>query len=139
MLLLGVACHHHPASPETGALPEQQEKVTGIVWQLDRIQYGDDTLVKPDDPARYTLELLPDGKAAVRADCNRGDGTYVRDGSRLSLQVLTYTRAACSPDSLGGRYEKALNQVVSWMLRDGKLHLAMALDSGILSFSPAPR
>ena len=140
--LLCVACQHHPtaADPDSGAARQEgTPAITGIVWRLDQIQYGDDTLLKPEDPARYTLELLPDGRAAVRADCNRGGGTYVLNGSSLSLKVLASTEAACPPESLDDRYKKALNQAASWMLRDGKLHIAMALDSGILSFSPAPK
>jgi len=150
-LFLLAACHHQAPSPDAGSSSagapaiagEKAAKpaagITGVVWQLVQIEYGDDTLLKPDDPSRYTLELSPDGGASVRADCNRGGGTFVRDGSRLTLKVLAYTEAACSPESLDDRYRKALDQVVTWMLRDGKLHLAMALDTGILSFAPAPR
>jgi para-nitrobenzyl esterase len=138
-MLLCVACHPHPSSPDAGGGSAGTQGIVGIVWQLDQIQYGDDTLVKPDDPARYTLELTPDGNASVRADCNRGRGTFVLNGSSLSLKILAYTRAACLPESLDDRYRKALDQAASWMLRDGKLHIAMALDSGILSFAPAPR
>ncbi|MCI0658639.1 MAG: META domain-containing protein [Acidobacteria bacterium] len=79
-MILCVACHHHPTTAGPGAA-RQEATPAGIVWQLDQIQYGDDSLLNPDDPARYTLELLPDGKAAVRADCNRGHGTYVLSGS----------------------------------------------------------
>ncbi len=140
-VLLCAACQHHPTTVEpdgSAAAPgESAAGITGIVWQLDQIQYGDDTLLKPDDPARYSLELFPDGKAAVRADCNRGHGTYILSGSSLSLKILAYTRTACPPEPHEDRYKKALDQAASWMLRD--LHIAMALDSGILSFSPAPR
>jgi len=150
-LFLLAACHHQAPPPDAGSgsapapmitgdkpggLPAG---ITGIVWQLEQIQYGDDTLLKPDDPARYSLELSPDGGVSVGADCNRGHGTFLLDGSRLTLKVLAYTRAACPPESLDDRYRKALDQVATWMLRDGKLHLAMALDTGILSFAPAPR
>jgi len=48
-------------------------------------------------------------------------------------------RGACPPESLEGRYRKALDQAAPWMVRDGKLHIAMALDTGVLRFAPAPR
>lgn len=55
------------------------------------------------------------------------------------LLMPALLRGACPPESLEGRYRKALDQAASWMVRDGKLHIAMALDTGVLRFAPAPR
>ena len=98
----------------------------------------DDAVVVPDDPARYTLELAGDGRAAVRADCNRGSGTYTLDGRSLSFGPLATTRALCPPGSISDRYLAQLGLVASWTERDGHLFLATRADGAILEFRPAP-
>jgi len=109
----------------------------GVVWQLERIQMMDDTEKRPDDPSRYTLELLADGAAAVRADCNRGRGSYRLDGPELSFGPLATTRAMCPPESLSDAYLQQLAIAASWMIVDGRLAIATAMDSSILYFAPA--
>jgi heat shock protein HslJ len=107
-------------------------------WQLARIQMMDGTVLVPDHPSKYTLELGSDGRATVRADCNRGNGPYRLDGRSLTLGPLAATRAMCPPGSLSDRYLAQLSQVASWLERDGKLHLATRTDGAILEFLPAP-
>lgn len=51
-------------------------ELIGITWKLVKITYSDDTIFKPDDPAKYTLTFQDDGQVAVRIDCNRGYGTW---------------------------------------------------------------
>lgn len=126
-LLVGAACGGGsgaagPASP------------VGVVWQLERIQMMDDTEKRPDDPSRYTLELLPDGAAAVRADCNRGRGSYALDGPKLTFGPLATTRAMCPPGSLADAYLQQLAIAASWMIVDERLAIATAMDSSILYF-----
>jgi heat shock protein HslJ len=92
-------------------------------------------VVKPENPAAYTLEFLPDGKLAVGADCNRAMGASTADGSQLTLQAAAMTRAACPPGSLSDQYLEYLNGVVSYVFQDGDLFLALKYDSGIMKFS----
>ncbi len=116
----------------------KQPDITGRVWQLAEIQYSDDTSLIPDDPAKYTLEFSEDGNAFVRADCNRGKGSYLLTGTKLVLkQPMAYTRALCPPGSIFDRYTKALDAAASCLVRDGKLYIAMKADSGILKFDSA--
>ncbi len=107
-------------------------------WQLVRIQMMDDAVLVPDHPSRYTLELGSDGRASVRADCNRGSGPYRLDGRSLTFGPLATTRAMCPPGSLSDRYLAQLSQAASWLERDGKLHVATRADGSILEFQPAP-
>jgi heat shock protein HslJ len=107
-------------------------------WQLVKIQMMDDAVLVPDHPAMYTLELGSDGRASVRADCNRGSGAYKLEGRSLTFGPLATTRAMCPPGSLSDRYLAQLTQVASWLERDGKLHLATRADGAILEFQPAP-
>jgi len=108
----------------------------GTRWQLERIQMMDDTEMRPEDPSRYTLELAADGSVAVRADCNRGHGSYRLDGVQLRLGPLALTKMMCPAGSLGDRYAKLLAISASWMIVDGKLAIATAMDSAILFFTP---
>jgi para-nitrobenzyl esterase len=118
-----------PAAPAAGA-PALLDRT----WELVRIQFMDDTVLTPDDPSRYTLRLVPGGRAELRADCNRGAGGYALDGSALSFGPLATTRAACPPGSLSDRYLQQLGFVRSFVLKDGRLHLATMADGAILEF-----
>jgi heat shock protein HslJ len=124
----------------TGGTPSPPAPATIALrtWQLVRIQMMDDAVLIPDHPARYTLELGSDGRASVRADCNRGSGSYRLEGRSLAFGPLATTRATCPPGSLSDRYLAQLSQVASWLERDGKLHLAARADGAILEFQPAP-
>jgi para-nitrobenzyl esterase len=96
---------------------------------------GKGTEVVADDPSKYTLEFIDDDQVLVRVDCNRGKGTATIDGTSIDLQVAL-TRAACPPGSLSTEYTGDLNDAVSWVIRDGQLHLALPVDAGIATFRP---
>jgi heat shock protein HslJ len=51
-------------------------ELIGGTWRLVQFRGGDDTTVKPDDPAKYTLQFNADGSVAARIDCNRGRATW---------------------------------------------------------------
>ena len=110
----------------------------GTLWQLERIQMMDDTELRPEDPARYTLELGANGSVAVRADCNRGQGSHRLEGVELRIGPLATTRMLCPEGSLGDRYAQLLGISATWMFVDGQLAIATAMDAAILFFSPAP-
>lgn len=110
--------------------------LAGVVWEWTGFLSMDGSTVTPDDPNHYTIEFLADGAIAVGADCNRGRGTYTRDGSSVDLEVLALTRAMCPPESLSDDFIGYVNTVTSLVFADGQLHLALPMDGGILSFSP---
>lgn len=110
----------------------------GAVWQLQEIRYPGGDVMLPDDPAKYTLQLGADGRAAMRVDCNRATGGYTLGNSAIDFGVMAMTRAACPPGSLDSRYITALGQAVSWSLRDGRLHLEVGAGGGVLVFAQAP-
>jgi heat shock protein HslJ len=136
-------CTPAPAAATCGPVPvpgapSVASSIVMRVWHLVRILMMDGAVHVPDHPAKYTLELAGDGRAAVRADCNRGTATYVIDGSSLKFGPIATTRAACSPASLSERYVQQLGLVASYLERDGKLHLATRADGAVLEFQPAP-
>lgn len=112
------------------------ESLSGVVWKWQQFQSSDESVVKPENPGAYTLEFLAEGALAVGADCNRATGTYTVDGSLLTLEVTAMTMAACPPGSLATQYVEYLNNVVSYVFKDGNLYLALKFDSGIMEFTP---
>ena len=115
-----------------------QPSLIGVVWEWTGLLSGDGSTVTPDDPARYTIEFLPEGMVAVGADCNRGRGTFTRDGSQIDIGVNALTRAMCPPGSLSNDFVAYLTDVVAVTFADGQLHMDLPMDSGILSFRPQP-
>jgi heat shock protein HslJ len=118
--------------------PPAPSSITLRTWHLVKIQMMDDAVFVPDHPSKYTLELGSDGRASVRADCNRGSGSYRLEGRSLTFGPMATTRAMCPPGSLSDRYLVQLAYVASWLERDGRLHLATRADGSILEFQPAP-
>jgi heat shock protein HslJ len=117
------------ASPSPG-LP-------GTSWQLVKFEGGDDTILTPDDRAKYTIEFAADGRLAARIDCNRGRGTWKSSGSnQISFGPLALTRAKCPPGSLHDRIVKQWENIRSYVIRDKHLFLALMSDGGIYEFEP---
>jgi heat shock protein HslJ len=100
------------------------------------IQNADNTLVHPDDPAKYTLEFQPDGSLVARLNCNRGHGTWKSTSpGQLELGVMAVTMAACLPPSLDTRMAKDLGAVHSYVIENGHLHLNLST-GGFYEFEP---
>ena len=91
--------------------------------------------VDVDDPNKYTLQLLPDGTVRIRADCNRGFGTYAMTGREISFSKTAYTRAACPPGSLFDVYTRNLEKANSYVVEGDKLHITYGTDAGIMKFA----
>jgi heat shock protein HslJ len=88
-----------------------------------------------DGPSKYTIRFSPDGKVAVKADCNRGTGSYAFGDDRgISFKPLALTRAACPAGSLSDRFVKEVGRASSYFIRDGDLYLELPADSGTLRF-----
>ncbi len=119
--------------PERDRSPEA---VVGKVWQWESFVSPVETIEVPA-PERHSLELMPDGKASARFDCNRGGGTYRIEPGMLTFGPLMSTRMACAPGSLGERYARELGRVTSFFVEGGKLYLELPVDSGTLRFRPA--
>jgi heat shock protein HslJ len=108
--------------------------LTAVIWEWRELRGGDDSVIAPDHPERYTLTFLDAGKLAVRADCNRAMGTFRVDAPTLELDAAAMTRAMCPPESLSDRFLRDLADVRSHVFRDGNLYLALWADAGIMEF-----
>ena len=124
-------------SPETA--PSVPDPLKGTQWQLVDIQYMDDTVLKPDADGKYTLRFADDGSVSIKADCNMLGGSYTfTSPSGLEFGPLRSTMAFCGEKSLYNRFTKDMPFVRSFVIKDGKLHLALMADGGIYQFSPLP-
>ncbi len=115
------------------------DPLAGTRWQLVDIQYMDDTVVKPDAADKYTLDFSADGNVSIKADCNMLGGRYTfTSPSGLEFGPLRSTMAFCGEKSLYSRFTKDMPFVRSFVIKDGRLHLALMADGGIYQFSPLP-
>ncbi len=133
-----------PGGTGTGWAGPPTAPLAGTQWRLVEIQSMDDAqgITRPEDPSRYTLRFDGDGTVHLRLDCNRARGTWsARAGAdpgngSLRLGPLATTRALCPPPSLGRRLGAQAPYVRSYLLKDGRLHLSLLADGGILVWEP---
>jgi membrane-bound inhibitor of C-type lysozyme len=112
-------------------------ELVGSTWRLVEFQSSDDKtgVAKPDDPSKYTLSLGPDGRAAMRLNCNRATGPWSShangaDSGSFTLGPLAVTKALCAPPSLDQQIAKDTQYIRSYVLRDGRLYLNLMADGG---------
>jgi len=116
-----------------------RDPLVGYEWQLVAVERrGSDADRTPVDPTLYTLELRSDGRMLVRADCNRGEGHWKRDGSSLWFPGLTFTGVDCGFESLFEDVAQGLAAVEGYAFRDGHLFLLEAGSNELLEYEPAP-
>ncbi len=131
-----VSCHSRGVSPPAQQAREGQKSgIIGVVWRLREIQRTNGQTVVVDEPDKYTLELLPNGQVRIRADCNRGFGSYTIKGSEISFHKTAYTMAACPPGSLFDEFTRNLHEANSYVIKDGNLHITYGIDAGIMKFA----
>jgi heat shock protein HslJ len=140
----GTAASSIPASSVVTAPADEPQTAApdsglgGTSWQLLKIMSMDDTTYTPDDPALYTLEFGSDGSMKLRADCNRGSGSWSSESAgQLQFAVIAVTQAECAADSLHMTYLRQFQWVRSYVIEGGYLFLATLADGSIIEFEPA--
>ena len=127
------------AEPAEQAGDDAASELAGTSCRLVRIMEMDDSVDEPADRSLYTLEFGADGHAAMRADCNRGSGTWTSESPpQLTFGPIASTRAMCSPESLSDKYLAQFGWVRSYVMKDGNLFLATMADGSIIEFEPSP-
>ena len=125
-----------PADEPDAAVPDSG--LGGTSWKLLKIMSMDDTTYTPDDPALYTLEFGRDGSMNLRADCNRGGGSWVSESAgHLQFVGIAATQAECAPDSIHVTYLRQFQWVRSYVIEGGHLFLATMADGSIIEFESA--
>lgn len=117
--------------------------LAGSNWQLVQFQSSDDSIgtIRPDDPARYTMELGAEGRLAMRLDCNRATGRWSATQSSpgtasgaFTLSPTAMTRAMCPPGSMDTRIARDSAFIRSYVLEGDMLNLALQADGGIYTW-----
>lgn len=132
MTLAGCAAGPGDNAPARVRSPEA---ITGKAWQWAGTVTPTGT-IDPPAPERYTLELAPNGRLLVRADCNRGTGRYRIGAGTIALGPIATTRMACPPGSLDATYLADLQRATAFFVERGHLHLALPAESGTMRFAP---
>ncbi|HET9660228.1 MAG TPA: META domain-containing protein [Thermomicrobiales bacterium] len=109
--------------------------LAGVVWQWAGTQLSNGDEIVPSDPSKFYLSFSTDGSVVGQIDCNRAFGSYMSDGTQISMMLAT-TRIFCGEDSQDTKYALDLAQVTSFVIRDGQLALALPMDAGIIFFDP---
>jgi heat shock protein HslJ len=130
--LVGTALIRKSPTPldESDALPP----LTGETWRWREFRLADGHTARIDHPDLYTLRFVSDTGFILRADCNRGGGTYTREENRLGLRVTRVTRAACPPGSLSEDYLLRLKEVHGFQRDGDSLYLLLRKDAGVMAF-----
>lgn len=127
---------------------EAATSLDGTTWKLTEIQSMDDAQGTTTVPAEqlYTVDFGvrdgESGRAAFQIDCNRGSSSWQAsaddsaDSGQLDFGPIAVTEMACPPGSLDQRVSRALTAVRSYVLQDGRLHLSLFANSGILTWEP---
>jgi heat shock protein HslJ len=132
-----------PTATEPAAEPAAETaadpRLLGVQWHWEEFQdtAGINSFNVPD-PNDYKIFFNADGTANIKADCNTVQATYETDGSSLSISMGPSTMAFCGEESLDQIYLAQLDQVVSYVIQDGILHLNLMADAGNMVFGRGP-
>ena len=111
-------------SEQEGTEAALAEEITNIEWQWVELQEpgiaGSTEVSNPED---YTIVFSRHGTYSIKADCNRGGGSYTLEGNSLTLGAGPMTLAECGPLSLYDQYVTLLSAVNSVEMENGQLIL----------------
>ena len=119
------------ASAQEAPPPETPMAIPPLVWQLTAFP----GIATPIEPGRYTVQFVPDGTVAIRADCNWVLGTWTGGNGVLDLTVTQTTVAGCPADSLEEPFVQALDLATTYAL-DATMGLTLTGPAGEIRFSP---
>ncbi len=136
----GLAPANAPAYVPANAMPPvvtvASSEIVGPVWQWQRTQLGSAPVVVSAAPDRYTLSFQGGGRVNVRADCNRGSGSYDVNGAQIKFGAVALTRMACPPGSQAADFLLTIAQATAYAMDRGELVLTLS-DGASMRFKPA--
>jgi heat shock protein HslJ/uncharacterized protein YraI len=127
---------HRTAAPDlaTSLEPIAQEDMIDILWQWTNLEEAPPAPgVGVGDPENYNLVFRADGTYSAKADCNVLNGTYVLNGSQLTINPGITSLAACAPESRYDQYLSLLWRVTGVGEQGGML--VLLLDDGAAAMS----
>lgn len=126
-----------PANTLPPVVTAASDALVGPVWQWQRTYLGSAPAVVASAPERYSLSFDGGGRVNVRADCNRGSGSYEVNDTRIKFGAIALTRMACLPASQDTEFLRSLVQAAQYTVDRGELVLTLA-DGSSMRFRPAP-
>jgi len=120
------------------------DPLLGTTWHLTGIS----SMAPPEepnttiaDPSKYSVTFGTDGRATFQVDCNRGSSTWqatasAPDSGSLTFGPIALTRMFCPQPSDDTKVAGALGRVRSYLISDGKLHLSLEADGGVMDWTP---
>ena len=109
--------------------------LTNTPWAWQGTQMKDGNRITPEAPDRYTLTFQPGGQVSVRADCNRGSGSYLLNDTALSFGPIALTKMFCAQGSRDAEFLKELAAVASQGFSGNELVLTLQGDAGSMRFT----
>jgi heat shock protein HslJ len=109
--------------------------LVGTVWQWQQTHMSDDTIITANDPGRYQIEFLSDGRVNIKADCNTVLGTYQTTGDQLTITLGPSTLVGCPPDSQADIFLQQLSNVNAYLFAGDALILNIQFDAGGMRFA----
>ena len=88
-----------------------------------------------EDPSRYTLQFLPDGRLTAKLDCNQGSGGFSATDGVLEIEQMISTLALCDADSNGHNFQFVLQGATKYAF-DPDGFLLLSGDEGDLKLRP---
>ena len=104
------------------------------VWAWYSTTRADGAGTPVSSPERYTLQLLPNGSARVRADCNRGSAAYTSNDVDLRLDRIAMTKRGCPAGSRGSEFVADLASIRRYRFEG--IDLLAVTDGATLRFRP---
>ncbi len=127
-----------PTTEEPAAVPPPEEELAMLranPWQWTSFTNPAEQF-SVENPASYTLTFNDDGTVSIVADCNNAAGSYVTDGSSLTITVGPVTLAACPEGSRGDQFITYLGAPGNYYFENGNLYFTLPADGGTMEFAP---
>lgn len=115
----------------TGCQSQSSESLIGTKWQWVSSS-ADSVEIAPDDPAKFQFIITEKDKFSVKADCNRGQGSFSLEKASIDIGLYVLTRAMCAPNSMDRTFLSQLESVSEWHLK--KKQLVLSGDFGHMTF-----
>jgi heat shock protein HslJ len=105
-------------------------------WQLVSLTEAGREPQSVAEPDLFTVEFTADGRASLRADCNRCSAAYDARSQRLTVGLLACTRAYCASAPLDSTFVALVGQATTWRSVDRGLELRS--EAGVLQLREGP-
>lgn len=112
-----------PLAPATPAASELG--IPPVEWELVSFTGSNGVQVDIDDPTRYTVQFLPDGRMTAKLDCNQGSAGFHASDGVLAIDHMAATMALCDPESNEQSFQLILQSATKYAFDpDGLLLLS---------------